>query len=102
MSMMQPAVVIDNSTGEVLSYVGSPDYFNQVKLGGNDGVQALRQPGSTLKPFVYELALEKNVIHPHTILADVPSHYAIPGAKLYSPLDYSNNFLKCASASCFS
>ena len=52
-------VIIDNSTGEVLSYVGSPDYFNEVELGRNDGVQALRQPGSTLKPFVYELGLEK-------------------------------------------
>lgn len=87
------AVIIDNSSGEVLSYVGSPDYFNDVKLGRNDGVQALRQPGSTLKPFVYELALEKGVISPHTILPDVPTHYAIPGAKLYSPTDYTNSFL---------
>jgi penicillin-binding protein 1C len=87
------AVIIDNSSGEILSYVGSPDYFNDVKLGRNDGVQALRQPGSTLKPFVYELALEKGVISPHTILPDVPTHYAIPGAKLYSPTDYTNSFL---------
>ncbi|WP_138497940.1 penicillin-binding protein 1C [Nostoc sp. PA-18-2419] len=87
------ALVIDNHTGEVLAYVGSPDYFNQAKLGRNDGVQALRQPGSTLKPFVYELALEKNLIRPNTILADVPAHYAIPGAKLYSPTDYTERFL---------
>lgn len=86
-------VIIDNSTGEVLSYVGSPDYFNEVELGQNDGVQALRQPGSTLKPFVYELGLEKGVISPHSILPDVPTHYAIPGAKLYSPTDYTNSFL---------
>ncbi|QSJ20195.1 penicillin-binding protein 1C [Nostoc sp. UHCC 0702] len=87
------ALVIDNRTGEVLAYVGSPDYFNQAKLGRNDGVQALRQPGSTLKPFVYELALGKNLIRPNTILADVPAHYAIPGAKLYSPTDYTESFL---------
>ena len=86
-------VIIDNSTGEVLSYVGSPDYFNEVELGRNDGVQALRQPGSTLKPFVYELGLENGVISPHSILPDVPTHYAIPGAKLYSPTDYTNSFL---------
>ncbi|MCW9679301.1 penicillin-binding protein 1C [Dolichospermum planctonicum UHCC 0167] len=86
-------VVIDNSSGEVLSYVGSPDYFNEVELGRNDGVQALRQPGSTLKPFVYELGLEKGVISPHSILPDVPTHYPIPGAKLYSPTDYTNSFL---------
>jgi penicillin-binding protein 1C len=87
------ALVIDNHTGEVLAYVGSPDYFNNDKFGRNDGVQALRQPGSTLKPFLYELALSKAIIKPHTILADVPSYYAIPGAKLYSPTDYSETFL---------
>ncbi|MBD2214670.1 penicillin-binding protein 1C [Nostoc linckia FACHB-104] len=87
------ALVIDNHTGEVLAYVGSPDYFNEAKLGRNDGVQALRQPGSTLKPFVYELALAKGIIRPNTILADVPAHYAIPGAKLYSPTDYTQKFL---------
>jgi penicillin-binding protein 1C len=87
------ALVIDNHTGEVLAYVGSPDYFNEAQLGRNDGVQALRQPGSTLKPFVYELALEKGAIRPNTILADVPAHYAIPGAKLYSPTDYTEKFL---------
>jgi penicillin-binding protein 1C len=87
------ALIIDNHSGEILAYVGSPDYFNEAKLGRNDGVQALRQPGSTLKPFVYELALEKGVIKPNSILADVPSHYAIPGAKLYSPTDYTNSFL---------
>lgn len=87
------ALVIDNHTGEILAYVGSPDYFDEANLGSNDGVQALRQPGSTLKPLLYELALEKGVIRPNTILADVPTHYAIPGAKLYSPTDYNEKFL---------
>ncbi|MCD8485665.1 MAG: penicillin-binding protein 1C [Desertifilum sp.] len=87
------AVVLDNRTGEVLAYVGSPDYFNEANQGRNDGVQALRQPGSSLKPFLYELALEKGIIQPNTILADVPTHYAIPGAQLYSPVDYSETFL---------
>jgi penicillin-binding protein 1C len=87
------ALVIDNHTGEVLAYVGSPNYFDEAKLGRNDGVQALRQPGSTLKPFLYELALEKGVIRPNTILADVPTYYAIPGAKVYSPTDYDKSFL---------
>lgn len=84
------ALVIDNHTGEVLAYVGSPDYFNEIEIGRNDGVQALRQPGSTLKPFLYELALEKRAIRPNTILADVPTYYAIPGAKLYNPTNYND------------
>ncbi len=87
------AIVINNKTGEVLAYVGSPDYFNSDLFGRNDGVQALRQPGSTLKPFLYELALAEGIIKPNTILADVPTYYAIPGAQLYSPTDYSETFL---------
>ncbi|MEM9947848.1 MAG: penicillin-binding protein 1C [Cyanobacteria bacterium P01_D01_bin.36] len=85
------ALVIDNKTGEVLSYVGSPDYFAS-EAGRNDGVQSLRQPGSTLKPFLYQLALENKVIQSNTILADVPTRYAIPGAQTYSPVDYSETF----------
>ncbi|MGK7878004.1 MAG: penicillin-binding protein 1C [Xenococcaceae cyanobacterium] len=86
------ALVIDNHTGEVLAYVGSVDYFSEAQLGRNDGVQALRQPGSTLKPFLYQLALEKRLIRPNTVLADVPTHYPIPGARLYSPTDYTETF----------
>ena len=85
------ALVIDNATGEVLAYVGSPDYFDAAG-GRNDGVQALRQPGSTLKPFLYELALETRAIHPNTILADVPITYSLPGDLLYSPTDYSDTY----------
>ncbi len=86
------AIVLDNKTGEVLAYVGSPDYFSDDYLGRNDGVQGLRQPGSALKPFLYQLALEKKVIRPNTILADVPTYYPIPGAQVYSPVDYSETF----------
>jgi penicillin-binding protein 1C len=86
------ALVVDNHSGEVLAYVGSPDYFSLTDMGRNDGVQALRQPGSTLKPFLYQLALENRVIRPNTVLADVPTNYAIGGAKLYSPRDYSESF----------
>jgi penicillin-binding protein 1C len=86
------ALVVDNATGDVLAYVGSPDYFADDALGRNDGVQALRQPGSSLKPFTYELALERDAIAPNSILADVPTTYAIPGGRLYQPADYSTRF----------
>ncbi len=86
------AIVIDNHSREVLAYVGSPNYFNTLKQGQNDGVQALRQPGSTLKPFLYEIALAQGLIKPNTILADIPTYYAIPGAKLYTPVGYSETF----------
>ncbi|WP_404783839.1 penicillin-binding protein 1C [Altericista sp. CCNU0014] len=86
------ALAIENKTGEVLAYVGSTDYFSSATQGRNDGVQALRQPGSTLKPFLYQLALEQKQIRPNTILADVPIAYAIPGARLYRPVDYNEQF----------
>ncbi len=86
------AIVVDNASGNVLAYVGSPAYFDARSLGRNDGVVALRQPGSTLKPFLYELAFERRTIRPATILQDVPTTYAIPGAQLYAPADYSGQF----------
>ena len=86
------AIVIDNAAGNVLAYLGSPEYFDARSLGRNDGVVALRQPGSTLKPFLYELAFERRTIRPATILHDVPTTYAIPGAQIYQPADYSGEF----------
>ncbi|HVS45676.1 MAG TPA: penicillin-binding protein 1C [Verrucomicrobiae bacterium] len=86
------ALVVDNRTGDVVAYVGSPDYYSDLALGRNDGVQALRQPGSSLKPFTYELALERRTLLPTSILEDVPTSYPIPGGKLYQPADYSTRF----------
>src|SRR5579872_207128 len=87
------ALVVDNRTGDVLAYADSANYFDRAALGSNDGVQSLRQPGSTLKPFLYQFALQARSIHPNTILEDVPSYYAIPGGELYSPSDYSGDYL---------
>ena len=50
------AIVLDNASADVLAYVGAPDFYDREALGQNDGVIALRQPGSTLKPFIYALA----------------------------------------------
>lgn len=86
------ALVVENRTGSVRAYVGSPDYFADPSLGRNDGVQALRQPGSALKPFTYELALERGTIRATTMLDDEPAAYAIPGGRLYQPADYSGRF----------
>jgi penicillin-binding protein 1C len=86
------AIVLDNRDGAILAYAGSADYFAPAGAGKNDGVVALRQPGSTLKPFLYELAFERRVVRPTTILADVPATYGLPGARAYSPGDYSDRF----------
>jgi penicillin-binding protein 1C len=86
-------LVVDNHSGDVLAYAGSADYFDDLALGRNDGVQSLRQPGSTLKPFLYQNALENHVIRPNSILDDTQAFYPIPGGELYSPSDYSEAYL---------
>ena len=86
------AIVLDNRDGAIVAYVGSADYFARAGAGKNDGVVALRQPGSTLKPFLYELAFERRSVRPTTILADVPTTYGLPFSRAYSPGDYSERF----------
>jgi len=80
-------VVIDNPSGDVLAYVGSPDFFDEARLGQNDGARALRQPGSTLKPFLYALAIEKLGFTAATALPDIETHFALPSGT-FTPHDY--------------
>jgi penicillin-binding protein 1C len=85
------AVVVDNVTGDVLAYVGSPDFFDEENGGQNDGARALRQPGSTLKPFLYELAMEKLGYDPSTALPDVDMHLDLGALHDYAPHDYDGH-----------
>jgi len=84
------AILLDNHTGQVLAYVGSADYFDEKNEGQNDGVMASRQPGSTLKPFLYLLAMEEG-FNPATIISDIPTHYRVLTG-IYSPKNYSEKF----------
>ncbi|HLM76605.1 MAG TPA: penicillin-binding protein 1C, partial [Polyangiaceae bacterium] len=84
-------VVLENRTGEILAYVGSPDIENEARLGHNDGVLALRQPGSALKPFVYELAMERLGFTPATPLPDVALHFPTREGS-YEPQNYDGRF----------
>lgn len=68
------AIVLDNRTGEILSMAGSRDFFDERHDGQVNGALALRQPGSTLKPLTYALALEKGMTAA-TILEDVPTRF---------------------------
>ena len=80
-------VVIDNATGEVLARVASPDYFDMRRAGQVDLTQALRSPGSALKPFIYGLGFEDGVIHPETLIEDRPIHFAG-----YAPENFDQTF----------
>ena len=69
-------VVVDNATGEVLARVASPDYFDERRAGQVDLTQAVRSPGSALKPFIYGLGFEDGLIHPESLIEDRPIRYA--------------------------
>jgi penicillin-binding protein 1C len=84
-------IAIDNATGEVMAYVGAPDVRDGKNGGWNDGVRALRQPGSTLKPFVYGLAMEQLGFTAATVLPDVELHIEVPSG-VYTPLDYDERY----------
>jgi penicillin-binding protein 1C len=64
-------MVLDNNTQQVLAYIGSTDYFDASHAGAIDYTRVPRSPGSTLKPFLYGLALDRGVITPATILDDL-------------------------------
>jgi len=68
-------LAVDNAGGEVRARVASADYFDARRAGQLDMTQALRSPGSTLKPFIYGLAFEDGLIHPETLIDDKPSRY---------------------------
>jgi penicillin-binding protein 1C len=68
-------LAIDNETGEVVAQVGSAGYLAKERAGAIDMTQAVRSPGSALKPFIYALAFENGVAHPETLVDDRPSRY---------------------------
>ncbi len=84
-------IVIDNESGDILAYVGNAGDKNI------DGVTALRQAGSTLKPFLYELAFEKKLLTAASIIDDSPVDIPTPGG-LYVPQNYDKDFKGYVSA----
>ncbi|HKX44649.1 MAG TPA: penicillin-binding protein 1C, partial [Burkholderiaceae bacterium] len=88
-------VVLDNRSGEVLAWVGSGgDLSGAAQV---DGVLARRQPGSTLKPFVYELGFERRLITPASLIDDSPAQIAT-NSGLYLPQNYDHDFKGYVSA----
>jgi penicillin-binding protein 1C len=88
-------LVLDNRTGEVLAWVGSSGGLSDA--AEVDGVLARRQPGSTLKPFVYGLAFERRLVTPASLLDDSPAQLAT-GTGLYLPQNYDKGFKGWVSA----
>jgi penicillin-binding protein 1C len=82
-------VVLDNATGAVLAYVGSSGELG--RSGEVDFVTALRQPGSTLKPFLYAQAIAERRLTAASLLEDSPTHIQTAGG-LYIPQNYDHQF----------
>lgn len=93
-------VAIDPKTGEVLSMVGSRDYFDTTIDGQFNVATANRQPGSAFKPFVYAEAFNKGYT-PDTVVFDVPTQFSTTCAPdnltsdngCYSPVNYDGKFI---------
>lgn len=79
-------VVLEVASGAVRALVGSPD-FNDPRAGQVNGAMAPRAAGSTLKPFAYALALDRGLVTPATMLADVPLRF-----RDYDPENFSRDF----------
>ncbi|MEP7041940.1 MAG: penicillin-binding protein 1C [Dokdonella sp.] len=68
-------LVVDNATLEARAYVGSAAFGDEARLGHVDMVRAWRSPGSTLKPFLYGLALDDGLIDSESLLIDAPQSF---------------------------
>lgn len=80
-------LVVDSRDMKVKALLGSVDFFNPAIGGQINGTAIKRSPGSTLKPFIYALALDQGLIHPGTVLKDVPSSFGG-----YNPENFDNEF----------
>ena len=82
-------LVADNASGDVLAYVGSSGDLSSARFV--DGVQARRQAGSALKPFLYGWALDQRLLTAASLVEDTPLELAVAGG-LYRPDNYDEQF----------
>lgn len=86
------ALVTRPMTGEILAMVGSKDYFAEDEDGKVNIIFARRQPGSSIKPLNYSLALRDERVTAATPLADVPTCFSVAGQPAYCPRNYDFEF----------
>ena len=69
------ALVVDNETLAIRGYAGSADFTDNARAAHVDMVRAVRSPGSTLKPFLYAMALDDGLVHSESLLIDAPQNF---------------------------
>ena len=82
------AILVDTRDMSVKALVGSANYYDRSLPGQVNGTEARRSPGSTLKPFIYALGFDQGILHPQTVLRDVPSSFGP-----YTPENFDGRFL---------
>jgi len=87
-------LIVENKSLKVKTYIGSADFFNNQRLGHVDMVSAIRSPGSTLKPFLYGLAIDEGLIHSQSLLINAPLSF-----DGYKPQNFSRHFTGPVSVS---
>ncbi len=87
------AVLIDTRDMGVKALVGSANYLDESIAGQVNGANAKRSPGSTLKPFIYAMGMDQGLLHPLTMLKDVPTSFGP-----FTPENYDGRFLGPVSA----
>jgi len=87
-------LVVDSESMAVRAYLGSLDVGDDKRYGHVDMIRAQRSPGSTLKPFLYGLAMDAGLIHSESLLQDVPRRYGD-----YRPGNFAAGFIGPVSAS---
>lgn len=92
------ALVTEAKTGNILAMVGSKDYFDSSIKGQVNITTSQRQPGSSIKPLNYAVALELGKITPATIFDDSGICFSDQGGKNYCPSNYGNKFFGIQSA----
>ncbi len=85
-------LVTQPATGEILAMVGSKDYFDSTIDGQVNVTLRPRQPGSSIKPLTYALALEEKALTASSLIDDSPITYQTPGSPAYSPQNYDGAF----------
>ncbi|MFP5258706.1 MAG: penicillin-binding protein 1C, partial [Acidobacteriota bacterium] len=87
------AVVLDPESREVRALIGGTNWFGDPRFGQINGATIKRSPGSTLKPFLYAMAMDQGLIIPQSLLLDIPTGFAG-----YSPKNFDGLFLGRVSA----
>lgn len=86
------ALITEPKSGQILAMVGSKDYFSTEIDGEFNVTTALRQPGSSIKPLNYAVAIETGKITAASIIDDGPTCFNVKGLKPYCPTNYGNKY----------